>query len=213
MNFSNETIQVLLFLAPGYLAYRLYKIDSVWAQVPLISIAYGSLAFSAIAYVSMGYVTTDETSQATKVIWTFSFALVAGIIWRRFGHRLFHETLRRLKITNEDNSGDVWQKMFNDPRIFIRQVRVYLKNDDAFACDDTRSLVTRERARIGIHPYYTNQDRQIGFIPTHRKLAGATDWEALADIDSAEWGIRYIYFNSSEIARVEVRLADSSSRI
>jgi len=214
MEFSTDAIQVLVYLAPGYLAYRIYKIDSPWSAIPTISIAYGSLAFSAVGYM-LGAFTSKFLSEHAIVVssnlLSFFFAIGAGLLWRVFGHPWFHWLLRKAHISNEDNRGDVWQKVFNDPRLFLSQIRVYLKTGEAFACDDTHSLGTPERERIGIYPYYAHDDRQIGFIPTHTKKPGDTEWRDAKDIDAPGWGVRFVIFNPEEIQYMDVRMMETKS--
>ena len=45
MSISVEAVNVLGFLAPGYLAFRIYKIDSDWNSIRQIDTIYGSLIF------------------------------------------------------------------------------------------------------------------------------------------------------------------------
>ncbi len=209
MSLSVQAIWILAFLAPGFLAFRTYMIDADWRSIRQTDVVYGSLIFSALGYACYLLVSLkfDNLRLLSFIGISFASSIVIAIVWRRFGHPYFHAILKWLQITNEDNRGDVWQKIFNDPGIYVTQITAYLKNGEAVQCDDTASFDTPELRKKGIFPYYTHNDRQICFVLTRRKSSAQAAWKDIDDIQSSErWGIRLVYINPDELQRLEIRV-------
>ena len=209
MSISAEAIKILGFLAPGYLAFRLYKIDSDWNTIRQIDTVYGSLIFSFFGY--GGYLLVEHCGGLQSKGWfvplVLVFSIAAGLIWRHFGHPAIHKLLYFIGITNEDNKGNVWQKIFNDPRIYVTQITAYLKNGEAIQCDDTAHFDTPERRQKGIFPYYTHRDGQISFIPNLRKEANSNCWTEISDVEvDSDWGVRMVYITPEQLQRLELRI-------
>lgn len=209
MSISVEAINVLGFLAPGYLAFRIYMIDSDWNSTRQIDTIYGSLIFSFFGY--GGYRLVEHCAGLQTKDWFFPlvlvFSIVAGLMWRYFGHSAMHKLLYKIGITNEDNKGNVWQKIFNDPRLYVTQITAYLKNGEAIQCDDTAHFDTQELRKRGIFPYYTHRDGQISFIPNLRKAASSNRWTRISDVEAeSDWGIRMVYISPEELQRLELRI-------
>ncbi len=206
----------MLFLAPGFLGFRLYMIDVNWREVRYLDIIYGSLVFSAIGYGT--YLIVDSIGEPSGlllfVVVTFLSSIVSALVWKRYGHGLLHKLLNKLGITNEDNLGDGWQRIFNNPRIYVTQITAYLKNGEAIQCDDTAAFDRPDLRAKGIFSYYTHREGQICFIPNRRKRSPESDWVAMKDVDAtAGWGLRMVYLNPDEIQRLELRITaiDSST--
>ncbi len=214
MELSTETLNVMLLLVPGFIAFRIYKIDANWSAISPIDVAYGSLIFSLAGYVALdalrGYVDMPKVLQpygsSIYIAAALVIASMLGLGWRMWGHSKFHKALQLLKITNEDNQGDVWQNIFNQPRTQITQIYAYLKNGEAIGCDDTSLFARKELWDRRIFPYYTHNDRQMCFAANVRRINGI--WTKIPYVDAGdEWGLRLVYFNPDEIQRVEVRIA------
>src|SRR5690606_36483062 len=135
----------------------IYMIDADWGSVRQLDIIYGSLVFSALSYACFLLFdsVTGHSSMLSFVAVTFGAAIALSLLWKRFGHPKFHALLKRLGMTNEDNQGDVWQKIFNDPRIYVTQITAYLKNGEAIMCDDTAEFDRPELRAKGVFPYYS----------------------------------------------------------
>ena len=143
----------------------------------------------------------------------FVFSIVTGLVWRYFGHPGIHRILYAVGVTNEDNKGDVWQKIFNDPNLYVTQITVYMKGGEAIQCDDTAQFDNPELRRKGIFPYYTHRDGQISFIPNLRKGAANKKWTRIDDVDAgADWGLRMVYITPEEIQRLELRVTPVQSK-
>ena len=209
MDLSQETIRLLVFLAPGFIAFRIYMIDAEWSDIRQLDIIYGSLVFSALSYAffvlfawGSGY--DDMFSFISS---TFGVAIIFAILWKKFGHPMFHSLMERMAVTNEDNQGDVWQKIFNDPRIYVTQITAYLKNGEVIMCDDTRMFDRPELRAKGVFPYYSHKDGQLCFVPNSRKRSTEADWEPVEDAEAgADWGLRLVYIVPSELQRLELRI-------
>lgn len=210
MDISESTLRVLLFLAPGFLGFRLYMIDADWSAIRQLDLVYGSLIFSALGYLCYaGFLAaTGATHVAWFVVVSFASAIAIALIWKKYGHTALHKLLSKLKLTNEDNRGDVWQKIFNDPQLYVTQITAYLKNGEVIQCDDTAAYDRPELREKGIFPYYSHRDGQIYFVPTLRKAAApGSQWEPVDDIEAAEdWGIRLVYVTPAELQRLELRV-------
>ena len=216
MDVSVDTLIILLLLAPGFLGYRLYKIDSEWRQVRHLDIVYGSLIFSAIGYsVHLIFATIfDLTNPVWLITIAFVSAAITALLWKRYGHGALHRLLNRLGMTNEDNLGDVWQKIFNDPKIYVTQISAYLKSGEAVQCDDTKYYDRPELRAKGIYSYYTHGDREICFVFNRRKRAPDSEWEEVKDVEGdTDWGLRVVYLNADELQRLELRVTPVKSDI
>lgn len=211
MDLSVDTIKILLFLAPGFLAFRLYMIDSVWREIRHLDVVYGSLVFSTLGYscyLAFAFFTGLEGPLWLVAVALFSSVALA-VIWRKYGHPIVHGLLSRMGITNEDNLGDVWQKIFNDPRIYVTQITAYLKNGEAIDCDETEAFDRQDLRGKGIFSYYAHRDRQLCFVPTARRRSADAEWEPVEDVEAEGWGVRMVYINPDELQRLEVRVAPS----
>jgi hypothetical protein len=209
MDLSQETIGLLVFLAPGFLAFRIYMIDGDWGGVRQLDIIYGSLVFSALSYACFLLFdrVTGYSSMLSFVAVTFGAAIALSLLWKRFGHPKFHALLKSLGMTNEDNQGDVWQKIFNDPRIYVTQITAYLKNGEAIMCDGTAEFDRPELRAKGVFPYYSHREGQLCFVPNQRKRSSEAEWEPIEDVEAdANWGLRMVYVAPSELQRLEVRV-------
>ena len=209
MDNSVETLKVLLFLAPGFLGFRLYMIDSDWREIRHLDIIYGSLIFSALGYgchlMLESWFGLDHLGWFIAI--SFGTAVAAALIWRKYGHGVLHSLLHRLGITNEDNLGDVWQKIFNDPRIYVTQITAYLKNGEAIECDETKAFDRPGLRDKGIFPYYAHRGGEICFVPNRRRRSPNSDWEEVKDVEAAaDWGLRMVYLNPDELQRLELRI-------
>jgi hypothetical protein len=209
VDISQETIRLLVFLAPGFLAFRVYMIDADWSGVRQLDIIYGSLVFSALSYACFLLIAwgTGFSGMLSFIGITFGAAIILSLLWKRFGHPKFHVLLKKLGMTNEDNQGDVWQKIFNDPRIYVTQITAYLKNGEVIMCDGTASFDRPELRAKGIFPYYSHRDGQLCFVPNQRKRSAEADWKPVEDVEAdANWGLRMVYVAPSELQRLELRI-------
>jgi len=207
-----ELLGILLFLAPGYLGFRLYQIDRAWSSLNTIDVIYGSLIFSTVAYgtylflVTLGW--TDEPVR--RVASLILFAVLYALLWRRFGHDLFHKGLHALGITNEDNRDTAWTRLFNNPQVYLSQITVYLKNGEQVRCEDTKLYHLDNFNRVGIHPYYADPAGNLYLICTHHRSAATDDWIEVEEIHClSPWGIKLSLIPASEIVRVEARATES----
>lgn len=207
MEISKDGLNLLFWLAPGFLAFRFYKIDADWRSIHQVDVIYGSLIFSVLGYAALypfrGYIA--GFGESWLIITALFSAVPIAAFWKVIGHRSLHRVLHKVGYTNEDNCGDVWQKIFNEPKIYVTQINAYMKNGEAIACDNTLLYDTPELRSAGIYPYYSHRDRQICFIPNRRKKSDG-DWIELQDVSDI-WGTRIVYINPDELQRLEVRVA------
>lgn len=211
---DTQVLTILLFLAPGYLGFRLYLIDQPWSELNPIDIIYGSLIFSTLAFGTYGIFLYLgwRYNQFHLVETLILFSIIYAFIWRRFGHELFHKLLHRLRVTNEDNFSTSWSKIFNNPRVYLSQITVYLKDGSQVRCDDTSHFRIDDFVRIGIYPYYTDATGNIYLICTHYRSPSATRWQVVPEIHiNPPWGIKLSFIRSSEITRIEARAISSGT--
>ncbi|MEQ9567939.1 MAG: hypothetical protein RLN85_19375, partial [Pseudomonadales bacterium] len=202
-------LAILVVLAPGFIGFRLYMIDADWRGIRQIDVLYGSLVFSSLAYGT--YLAISSWLDLNGIGWliaiTFASAAVLGVLWKRIGHPALHRALNLIGLTNEDNRGGVWEKIFNDPRIYVTQITAYLKNGEALQCDETKAFDRDELRAKGIFPYYAHRDGQICFVPNMRQRTESAEWEDVEQVEeSAEWGLRMVYLNPDELQRLELRI-------
>lgn len=207
-----ELLGILMFLAPGYLGFRLYQIDQPWGTLNAIDVIYGSLLFSTVAYgsylllVHAGWADIPSRRIACLVV----FSLLFGFIWRRFGHRYFHKLAHWLKVTNEDNSFTAWSLIFNNPNVYLSQILVELKDGQQLWCNNTLPFINDKLRASGVHPYYSDAVGNLYIISTHRRLKATDEWEELPDVSwPAPWGVNVSFIPASQIARIDVRATES----
>lgn len=207
-----ELVGILLFLAPGYLGFRLYQIDRGWSDLNAIDVIYGSLIFSTVAYATyLGMVAVGWGDYpARRVISLILFAVIYAFLWRRFGHDLFHQGLHALGVTNEDNKSTTWTQIFNNPKIYLTQITVEMKGGSQIWCENTLQFRRDEFRRVGIHPYYSDADGNLYLISTHSRSAQSGEWEPAPDVVS-DWGVNLVFVPASEIARIDVRAIRSAN--
>ena len=205
---AQETVRLFISLAPGYLAYCVYKLDADWRDLRQMDVIYGSLIFSVLSY---GCAEGIEYALGRQDSWlfallTFGTAFLIAFAYRSLIEPWTYSILRRLGATNQDSRGNVWQKLFNDPQIYVTQIHAYLKSGEAIGCDDTSYFDRPDLRKRGIFPYYSHLDGQLCFVPTRRKHSDG-EWEDVIDVEAgAEWGLRMIYVNPRELERLELRL-------
>lgn len=86
MDLSQETIRLLVFLAPGFLAFRIYLIDADWGSVPQLDIIYGSLVFSALSYAC--FLLFDWGTGYNSMLSFVAVTLVQRLLFLYFGRDL-----------------------------------------------------------------------------------------------------------------------------
>lgn len=208
MELSTEALDIMLWLAPGFLAFRVYKIDADWQSIQQIDVVYGSLIFSVLGYGALypfrGLIASHGATWL--ILASLPSAIPIALIWRMVGHPVFHRFMQAIGTTNEDNRGDVWQRIFNEPQIYVTQIFAYMKNGEGIGCNDTSVYDTQARRKKGVYPYYTHKDKQICFVPNRRLVDGK--WTDIEEVElDSRWGIRMVYVSPDELQRLEVRIA------
>jgi len=212
LKINMELLSILLFLAPGYLGFRLYQIDQPWSSFNAIDIIYGSLIFSTASYLTyqMLILIGFRDNQFLLVESLLLFSPIYGLSWRIFGHEYLHKALRHLRITNEDNTDTAWTRIFNNPQIYLSQIIVHMKDGSQMWCDDTKVYHRQDFDRLGVHPYYSDPAGNIYVICTHYRAASTTEWEEISELYCPPpWGIKLSLIPASEIARIEARVTES----
>lgn len=215
LQISSDAFKILLFLFPGYIAFRLYFIDKPWSSMGAIHVFYGSLSFSIISYFlfSLFILMTNHCFPGINIedpilnsMLSIPFAALSGILWRLYGHNSLHKFLSEIKLTNEDNNSTPWMQLFNNVDIRLSQITVYLKNGKAFRCDETAYFDTKEWRKVGIYSHYTHSNGDLYFIATHQKENQSQFWKKIPDLHiDSPWGVKIQWIPRSEICHVEVR--------
>lgn len=209
---TNDTLPLLLSLIPGFLAYRIYTIDKQWSSINQINILFSVLSFGIPIkilsdVISSGWLVhslVDDVAGLSPFVSIF-LAVLTGIAWKKYGHGLFHRLLAASMVTKEDNEGNAWRQIFNNPRTYVSQIVVCLKSGEWMMCEDTNRFNKYSKAHI--YPYYADANGGIYFIATHRKTDFSRPWQPLINVDSGdEWGVRVTYLKESDIARIDFRL-------
>lgn len=207
---TNESFAIFLFLAPGYLGFRVYLIDKPWNALNAVHIFYGSLVFSTLAY-------TTIYSLPVRAAWRLSWtglsvsttvlAVFYGIVWRLIGHPLLHAGLKSLGITTEDNAFTPWTAIFNNTRIHLTQMIVHLKDGRSVQLDDAGAYHIPHLMRARIFPYYSSADGDLSMVVTQTRESNTTDWiEVPSVFIEHPWGLKLSFIPHTEITQVEVRV-------
>ena len=207
-----DLLKTLLFLAPGYLGFRLYRIDQSWNDLNPIHIIYGSLIFSALGYATYyGLIALGVPDNPFWFVIAIGFfAVLYAFFWRVVGHKALHRLLQKMGVTNEDNSGTPWSLIFNNPKVFLSQITVHLKDGSAVKSEDTKEYNFRELTRLGIHPYYADTAGDLYLVCTHYRPPETTEWEEVPEIHcTPPWGIKLSFIPHGEITRIEARATQS----
>lgn len=219
LQLNGEALNVLKFLFPGYIAFRVYLIDKPWNSLNTLHIIFGGLSFSVLIHLAIDGITGALSLIFTREIVlheafylsiSIVVALIFGLAWRTMGHSLFHKFLSIGRITNEDNRYTPWMNIFYNPKIHVRQITAYLKDGTALQCDETNFFDTEELRRLGIYSHYVSIDGDISFIANKIRHSKSDEWEDLPDMHITGWGIKTQWIAASEIARLEVRLIDKN---
>ena len=204
MNLSNEALSILVSLAPGYLGFRLYLIDSDWSSVRTPDILYGSLFFAIL-------------QRSTWVPDTFVFlfitstlaSLSAAVLWKKFGHPKFHALMYKLKVTNEDNEGDVWKSIFSNPKCSVTDIVVYLTDGSQVMCNDLYPFFGVEYSTYrdaGVYPFYTDRRGNISLPVTHYRATPDQEWVKNEQINLQDRGSEWTFVPAGCIVRMDIRL-------
>lgn len=204
-----EAVEVLVHLVPGYVAFRIFKVDEDWRRVRQSDVVYGSLVFSLLSYAAFlafrGWL--PGGTMLAVIGWALVIAVVIAVIAKMAVKPALYWLLYKLGVTDEDSQGSAFDKIFNDPKIHVRQITAYLKSGEAVTCDDTLEYSQTEGASRRIHSYYTDRDGNLNIIPSRKRIARDAKWEAVEDVTS-DWGVRTFHIPADQIERIDVRLSD-----
>lgn len=217
LNLDNEAIQILIFLAPGYISFRIYTLDQAWASIHIVNIFYGSLVFSlsnyvisALIIVSLG-TEINQIQNPTLILWALVVSVGVGLFWKRIGHSIFHSILQAMGITNEDNEGDSWSRIFNNPKCQLTQIIVKLQDGTEYMCDDTEKFKKHDYEHAGIYTYYSDSHQSLIFVPTHKRFASCGKWHEAEGAENEDYGLRIMYVKRENVVRLDVRLLPTGS--
>lgn len=211
---NSDVIAAMLFLAPGYAAFRLYFIDRPWNALNPIHIIYGSLIFSTAAFFSYSCIISFGVPDSSSlfVLSTVGFSLVYAIVWRRWGHDTLHNICGTLLKTNEDNSATPWTLIFNNRSLFVTQIVVHLKDGTSLQCDDTAHFYKDNLINLDVFPYYASTEGDIYLIATHHRRSRELEWQPVPEVHILPpWGIKMSFVPAREISRVEARVTPAKN--
>lgn len=209
---NNEALVILIFLAPGYISFRLYSVDRAWTTSQIINIFYGTLLFSTVNYIIIYYLILlitqkrYEISDNIIVLGALFVGVITGPVWKRFGHPFLHKILMKFRITNEDNQGDAWNQLFNNPNIYITQLIIKTSFGVEYMCQSSLKFDSDEKRKHGIFPYYADSSGAINIIPTHYRLDDESIWKEVENIEVDGWGTRTLHLKQNEISKIDVRV-------
>lgn len=207
---NNEALAILLFLVPGFLAFRIFTIDKPWKNIHILNIFYASLGFSILTYAITYYVflfvvgAINDTNILALVLVSSVLGILTGVMWRRYFHPKIHSWFRKLRVSNEDNEGDSWSRIFNNTSCIVTQIIVRLKDGTSYMSDDTEKFAKNKYEDVGIYPYYSDMDQCLIFIPTH--YFEDSTWKEYTAIEDEVYGVRLIYIRPEDVYDLQVRV-------
>lgn len=214
LSLKSDLLHVLVFLIPGFIGFRIYLIDKPWNVLSPVNIFYGSLVFSLVSYLLYGALTFILEKEGidgladgkySYALMATPFAIATALLWKKWGHRIFHDALIKMKITNEDNNSEPWMQIFGNPSVGLTQIWVHTKDGCVYWCDETSFFDKKELKSKGIYTYYTSSGGGICFVANKYKEQGDNEWRDIEDIEIEDWGIKIQWIPKEEIARVEAR--------
>jgi hypothetical protein len=191
----NLSWEIQAALASGYVAYAIAYTGLRDRQRP-IDIAFISLAFSLIASAMLWLLGSFGPILASVA--AFLAAVVAGIIWRKFGRPFIFPVLRALNITwsNDDPSALV---TITDKHAYITQIAVLLDDGTWLRCDDVRKF---EGAPFW--PCIIGPNGDVGLYLTHEESA-KEEAKLLTTVRDPYYGDLLTWVPATRIKQINIR--------
>lgn len=196
----------LVTLVTGYIGYFIANVGVKDHHQPL-EIAFSTLVFGLLSSFPYNLTIAAHWLPASSRIYVatltaLAFALVVGIVWRKWGRRLMYRVLRKYDISWSDNTSSAWQQLFDQRNAPVYELTVYLKNGVILL---SRDMATFDGLPNG--PCTLGNKGDVILYVTHRYLPGKKEWQVDEHVTNERYGSLATYVPADQIARLEIRRA------
>lgn len=199
--------ETLLTLASGYAGYFIANVG-VRDHHKTIDTAFTTLLFGFLAiFVYSGLKIQFNWGIAYASLVAFGASLGSGALWAKWGRKWFYKTLRRCRISYNDELPNAWMSLFGLADVTVTQLSVKLKDGTRLSCANTNSFVNQPNGACVL-----GAKGDILMYVTHCQPPGRDEYE-LDCVTDAEWGAEITYIPADQIARIEVRRKPVQSRL
>lgn len=132
-----------------------------------------------------------------------TFSLCLGIIWRKWGKKLFYKVMHEAEISTDSGYKSTWQRIIQDVDIIPMQVFVTLKDGKILSCEQLGDFYDAAIPRWNI-----DDEGNVAIYVTH--IDGKE--ENATSLRVEEWGDLITYIPSSEIYTVAFRCLKKSMK-
>lgn len=192
-------IAIQVGLGGGFIAYMLASAGLRRGHTPL-DVFMRSLAFGLPGMLTFTYETFSTTSAINAVL-SVILSVAIGGIWRAFLAEWVIGFVKAARIHGDDFQVSAWDRMIQDRRFEVTQVKVCLKSG-------TELLLVDGEKYIGTlcNGLLVGSDGAIAMVVDRETRKGVS--RDRRDIQVEEWGTRLTYVPAAEIERVEFRCVD-----
>lgn len=187
--------QLQVALASGYTAYMV-AYTGVRGHHQAIDTTFRAIAFGLIATAVL--LTLSGYPPLAVIPTAFFTTIGVGMLWRRWGMRLWTRLLRALDLTWGDDTPSAWFRMISEQDHYVTQLIVYTKDGRRLRCMDTRPFAS---APLGPCVLGTNGDVVLYVTDLSDEKGDRT----LAHVIDPVHGAMATYLPASEIRQVAIR--------
>lgn len=186
--------QIQVALGSGYTAY-MAAYAGIRSHHQAIDTTFRALAFGLVATAILILVPAEYP--AVAITGAFTASLIAGLLWRRFGGRMWERVLRQIDVSWGDDTPTAWQRLISDQDHYVTQISVLTADGRWFRCDDAGAV-----ADLPNGPCILGTNGDIVLYPTH---VVDTQGSRTVTVNDAHWGARATYLPASQIKQVNIR--------
>lgn len=195
-NFSILPIGLVVALASGFVAYTTSYagLRRGHSTQDALFISSGYALFALAVFEGM-----SAFPSSLRIIGALLFALVIGILWRKWLRGCWQWAMRELNVHRDDGIYGSWDKLLQENRQ-IGQVSVYTKNGHVLHLNDRSKY--KDEMFGGL---YLGGDESITMVVDEEEYPDGipASWE---DVHDEDWGVRFTHIPASEIVRVNIRM-------
>lgn len=188
-------IYLQVSLGSGFLAYAI-AYHGRRKNEKTVDLLFGTIAFSLPGLLLWSLLSEIKFATPQSVFMVISLNILLGVLWRKWGKRMWYKLMNQTRISNDEGISNTWQRIIQDTTITPTQIFVTLKNGKQLSCDNIPLY-----NNVAIPGWTIDDDGNIGMYVSD--LDGE-DLSAL--ISDNEWGDLITYIPASEIHAVDFRL-------
>lgn len=179
----------------GFIAY-LVAMHGRRKEEKSVDVLFGVAAFGLPVILIWRAMQKIETPEWITIIIAMTFSFLMGMIWRKWGKKLFYNFMYDTGVSTDEGYKSTWQRIIQDVDIVPRQIFVTLKTGKVLGCNDVQKF---KDAAIQLSSI--DDEGNIAIYVTHID----DDEEKETSITDKKWGDLITYIPSSEVRSVDFR--------